>query len=1150
MAEIRQILGFDVAEALINLRSLETRIDSVNGAIDRLGSTSERFNRAGDRFSRSGRRAADTNERLARSTRETDAAFGRLTTSTELLSRILFTQLVIRGLRRTIDAFKQATEAAAELQLKIAEVSTIDPTGVFGGQPGLAAATSEISAAFGIDQVQVASGLYQTLSNQIQGSREQLIEFNEASARFAIGGFIEQETAINLLSGSLQAFGIDVGRTDEIASKFQKTIELGRTTAAELGNSFGTVAPLAAQLGVDINELDAAFATLTINGIKTNVAATQLRGIFTALIKPSDDLKRVLGELGFTSGESAIAALGLDGTLKELVDSTDGSTSAIAKLFPRVRGLSGALVLGAQDAERFSENIERIRETSSDLNQERFDIVFGTDAKQVEQDINELKIALTEAGTAFLRLQRQALDFVGGGEQLADLLRAFTPLFAGLITSAGAFFGGTLLVGITAVAGPLGLLVAGIGSLVAVLNLANAALEESALREFEALQQQNIRELENFKRAEERRLQAARETDEARIRASSEATREIIRNFNLQADALRNREREIREETESTLKDIVGLKQDLVNELANTVSESNEQVRSSQQRVRDLQLDQDDREFDFRLEGRDERQQFAATRDRAVRLARQAGSALRNAINADQINQALDLFRRARTLGASADSIADRTENRQLEAQAAELLSNITEKQIRAERELQRIQQERAAVAEAQRKESEAELKQLQSITKTLLENTSILEDVENQSPEAIRRAEAAREKAFRELQQLAVNSDDLDLSQALGLVDLSTRIQNGLDEQDFEIKLRANLDELNNLPNRLQQLVQSSIAQRPELQLLHEQRVSEGLAPFQSLTEAQNELIATKNRADELRAALSNFDLTREVLDQNREGIELLGVQIQGTLSRLDLPDDVAGSARSLAEELERLSSVRVSDLDVVEFVEDLSALRSETRQGLREGLFPDEFISTVITPLVRAQQALQDLKSTQSALETDEEASLQESLRQAESVLNLSPQFSSNLQAGADALAGQGVSASSQIAQNALRTRDALVSGAQALASASNPRLNPQANSTGGFIFRQDGGFTPRGTDTVPALLTPGEFVMNRKATERHLSAFNAINAGLNPQFRESGGSVTQTGDVTVNVNESSSPKQTAREIVSLLNREFRRGTSKLRT
>ena len=37
----------------------------------------------------------------------------------------------------------------------------------------------------------------------------------------------------------------------------------------------------------------------------------------------------------------------------------------------------------------------------------------------------------------------------------------------------------------------------------------------------------------------------------------------------------------------------------------------------------------------------------------------------------------------------------------------------------------------------------------------------------------------------------------------------------------------------------------------------------------------------------------------------------------------------------------------------------------------------------------------------------------------------------------------------------------------------------------------------FTPKGTDTVPAMLTPGEFVVNRAATQKNLPLLNSINS-----------------------------------------------------
>jgi TP901 family phage tail tape measure protein len=57
------------------------------------------------------------------------------------------------------------------------------------------------------------------------------------------------------------------------------------------------------------------------------------------------------------------------------------------------------------------------------------------------------------------------------------------------------------------------------------------------------------------------------------------------------------------------------------------------------------------------------------------------------------------------------------------------------------------------------------------------------------------------------------------------------------------------------------------------------------------------------------------------------------------------------------------------------------------------------------------------------------------------------------------------------------------------------------PQFRATGGMIYASKGqmvNFQPRGTDTVPAMLTPGEFVINRQATQKNLPLLQSINNG----------------------------------------------------
>ena len=60
---------------------------------------------------------------------------------------------------------------------------------------------------------------------------------------------------------------------------------------------------------------------------------------------------------------------------------------------------------------------------------------------------------------------------------------------------------------------------------------------------------------------------------------------------------------------------------------------------------------------------------------------------------------------------------------------------------------------------------------------------------------------------------------------------------------------------------------------------------------------------------------------------------------------------------------------------------------------------------------------------------------------------------------------------------------------------------RTEPKRLATGGVVYASNGqmiNFQPRGTDTVPAMLTPGEFVVNRQATQANLPLLKSINNG----------------------------------------------------
>lgn len=87
--------------------------------------------------------------------------------------------------------------------------------------------------------------------------------------------------------------------------------------------------------------------------------------------------------------------------------------------------------------------------------------------------------------------------------------------------------------------------------------------------------------------------------------------------------------------------------------------------------------------------------------------------------------------------------------------------------------------------------------------------------------------------------------------------------------------------------------------------------------------------------------------------------------------------------------------------------------------------------------------------------------------------------------------------------------------------------------------------GGFVPKGTDTIPAMLSPGEFVVNAQATLMNRSLLHLINKSSAPvktQYLQQGGPVTQTNNTTLNlqsVSENIDAKRIGRKIETLQRR-----------
>jgi len=97
-------------------------------------------------------------------------------------------------------------------------------------------------------------------------------------------------------------------------------------------------------------------------------------------------------------------------------------------------------------------------------------------------------------------------------------------------------------------------------------------------------------------------------------------------------------------------------------------------------------------------------------------------------------------------------------------------------------------------------------------------------------------------------------------------------------------------------------------------------------------------------------------------------------------------------------------------------------------------------------------------------------------------------------------------------QAAQQSLDVANIQMNAARIQLDAAKENVRARQMAQGGMVYASRGIFVPRGTDTVPAMLTPGEFVVRRQAVQRgnNLQILQAMNRGQSQSSSAAGSAV----------------------------------------
>jgi len=260
-----------------------------------------------------------------------------------------------------------SVKAAISFNKEMASVATLIPK---AGDRLIELKTNvqDLAMATGKSTTDIAQGLYQVISAFQDGA--DTAEILEINVKAAAAGLSTTTDAINLTSAVMKGYGtVSAAAAQHAADLAFETVKLGQTTFPQLAASMGRTIPIAAKLNVTQEELFASYATLTGVTGDAFLVTTQLRGAMTSMMKPSEEMAAAMKSLGYNSAETMIKELGLVGSMKALIGTTDGSSTAVAKLFTNVRALPAVFALTGAQAETFNEKLAAMQDVSGSMNE-------------------------------------------------------------------------------------------------------------------------------------------------------------------------------------------------------------------------------------------------------------------------------------------------------------------------------------------------------------------------------------------------------------------------------------------------------------------------------------------------------------------------------------------------------------------------------------------------------------------------------------------------------------------------------------------------------------------------------------------------------------------------------------------------------------
>lgn len=225
----------------------------------------------------------------------------------------------------------------------------------------------------------------------------------EMSAKASAAGLGDTSTVADAVTSAMNAYGPSVLSASQATDILVATVREGKVEADQVASSLGRVIPVAAEMGISFDQVGASIAAMTRLGLDAAESTTALRSIMTTLIRPSQEAEETLAQFGTSSAElrAKVQDEGLLSVLLDLKNRFGENETALGKVFPNVRALSGALNLVGNNAEEAEAIFAALTDTTG-ATENAFQTVSETAGFKLQQAMAEMQVALIDIGDALV----------------------------------------------------------------------------------------------------------------------------------------------------------------------------------------------------------------------------------------------------------------------------------------------------------------------------------------------------------------------------------------------------------------------------------------------------------------------------------------------------------------------------------------------------------------------------------------------------------------------------------------------------------------------------------------------------------------------------------------------------------------------------